>query len=461
MMRSTGSFLLTALLALAGVAPSASAKSGDVHETMLDNGMKILVKEDHRAPIVTSQVWYKVGASYEPAGITGISHVLEHMMFKGTEKHPQGEFSRIIAANGGEENAFTGADYTAYYQTLAADRLAISMELEADRMRNLLLLDEEFAKEVRVVMEERRLRTEDKPLALTYERFKSVAYANLPYQQPIIGWMNDLENLEAADLKDWYRKWYAPNNATLVVVGDVQPDEVLALAKKHFGRFQAEELPKLKPLREPPPRGMTVAKVRAPAKQPYLIMGYGVPVLATAEEPMEPYALEMLAAILDGGDSARMSKELVRGQEIAVSLDADYSAFSRLSTQFTFDGIPADGNSTDDLKQAILGQIERVREELAEETEMERVRAQVIAGKVYELDSVFYQALQLGLLETVGLGWPTLDEYVEKIQAVTAEQVREVARKYLTEERLTVTVLDPLPMDEKTAQLQGVQYHGR
>jgi zinc protease len=460
-MRLTGSFVVTALFTLAAFAPPLLAKSGDVHETMLENGMKLLVKEDHRAPIVTSQVWYKVGASYEPAGLTGVSHVLEHMMFKGTKNHPPGEFSRIIAANGGQENAFTGADYTAYYQNLAADRLEISLELEADRMRNLLLLDEEFAKEVRVVMEERRLRTEDKPLALTYERFKSVAYANLPYQQPIIGWMNDLENLEADDLKQWYRKWYAPNNATLVVVGAVEPEQVFALAKKHFGPFQAEELPKLKPLREPPPRGETVAKVRAPAKQPYLIMGYSVPVLATAEEEMEPYALEMLAAILDGGDSARMSRELVRGQEIAVSLDADYSAFSRLSSQFTFDGIPAEGHSIDDLKQAILGQIERVRNDLADEAEMERVRAQIIASKVYELDSVFYQAMQLGLLETVGLGWPTLDEYVERIQAVTAEQVRQVANKYLSEERLTVAILDPLPLDAKTAKLQGAQYHGR
>ncbi|MEW8429094.1 MAG: insulinase family protein, partial [gamma proteobacterium symbiont of Ctena orbiculata] len=201
----------------------------NVVEHRLDNGMKVIVKQDRRAPIAVSQVWYKVGSSYESGGITGISHVLEHMMFKGTKNHPPGEFSRIIAANGGDENAFTGRDYTAYFQTMASDRLEVSFELEADRMRNLLLLDAEFAKEVEVVKEERRMRTEDKPQSLTYERFVAGAYESSPYRTPVIGWMADLDALEVDDLKVWYRKWYAPNNATLVVVGDVEPERVIQL----------------------------------------------------------------------------------------------------------------------------------------------------------------------------------------------------------------------------------------
>ena len=193
---------------------------GQVHEYTLDNGLKVIVKQDRRAPIVVSQVWYKVGSSYEPGGVTGVSHVLEHMMFKGTKAHPPGEFSRIIAANGGSENAFTGRDYTAYFQTLSKDRLQVAFELEADRMRNLTLPAEEFAKEIEVVKEERRMRTEDKPTSLTYEQLTAVSYRSLPYAHPVIGWMNDLENMTVEDLRQWYKRWYAPNNATLVVVGD-------------------------------------------------------------------------------------------------------------------------------------------------------------------------------------------------------------------------------------------------
>ena len=247
MIRVLGAILF--LVALPGLA------KGQVHEFLLDNGLKVIVKEDHRAPIVVSQVWYKVGSSYEPAGATGVSHVLEHMMFKGTRDHPPGEFSKIIAANGGRENAFTGRDYTAYFQTLSKDRLEISFELEADRMRNLTLGQKEFEKEIEVVKEERRLRTEDKPTSLTYEQLSAVAYRNLPYANPVIGWMSDLENMTVEDLQHWYRLWYAPNNATLVVVGDVDPKQVLELAKRHFGPLKPEKIPTQKPRVEPPPAG--------------------------------------------------------------------------------------------------------------------------------------------------------------------------------------------------------------
>ncbi|WP_428634880.1 M16 family metallopeptidase [Sedimenticola sp.] len=418
-----------------------------VHETVLDNGMKVIVKEDHRAPIMVSQVWYKVGASYEPDGITGISHALEHMMFKGTPSHPPGEFSRIIAANGGTENAFTGRDYTAYFQTMSSDRLGIAFELEADRMRHLSLPAEEFAKEIEVVKEERRLRTEDKPTGQLYEQFAAVAYRSLPYANPVIGWMNDLDHLQVEDLADWYRLWYAPNNATLVVVGDVDPKAVFDLAKKYFGPLKQERIPTLKPLREPPQKGETRSVVKIPANEPYLVMGYKTPAMTTAQRAWEPYALEMLAAILDGGNSARFSKNLVRGSEVAVSAGAEYNAYTRLPGMLTLDGTPARGHSITDLEKALREEITRLRSEPVPEEELERVRTQVIAAKVFELDSVFYQAMQIGMLETIGLDWSVMDRYVEALKQVTPEQVREVAQRYLTDENLTVTRLDPLPIE--------------
>ncbi len=436
-------FTLFTLQAVAG---------GKVTENLLDNGLKVIIKEDHRAPVVVSQVWYKVGSSYEPDGITGISHVLEHMMFKGTKKHQPGEFSRIVAANGGEENAFTGRDYTAYYQQLAKDRLEISFELEADRMRNITLPVDEFVKEIEVVKEERRLRTEDKPLSLTVEAFNAIAYRSLPYANPVIGWMNDLDNMQIEDLQAWYRRWYAPNNATLVVVGDVTPNEVLALAKKHFAPLKPEQIPATKPLREPPQRGEVRTRVRVPAKEPYLILGYKTPVIGATKEPWEPYALELLAAVLDGGESARLSRNLVRGAEIAVSADADYSAFSRLPGLLTLDGIPVAGHSIAALEKAMKAEVEQLKHKLVSASELERIQAQVVAEKVYELDSVFYQAMQIGILETVGLDWRLADEYPDRLKEVTPEQIRTVANRYLVNDGLTVAILEPLPMEKVDGQ---------
>jgi zinc protease len=429
--------------------PLAAAASSKVHETVLDNGLKVIVKEDKRAPIVTSQVWYKVGSSYEHGGLTGVSHVLEHMMFKGTDKLAPGEFSRIIAENGGEENAFTGRDYTAYFQTLANDRLPIAFELEAERMRHLTLPEEEFKKELEVVKEERRWRTDDDPESLTLERFNANAYEASPYRNPVIGWEADLNEMQVGDLRAWYRTWYAPNNATLVVVGDVDPEQVFALARQYFGPLKAEPMSPLKHRDEPEQRGEKRLLVKAPAKEPYLLMGYKTPALGHADEDWEPYALEMLASVLDGGSSARFSRELVRGTQVAASADADYSAFSRLPGLLALDGIPAKGHSVDDLEQALLAQVERVRTEPVAEDELERIRTQLIAAKVFERDSVFAQAMQIGRLETVGLGWRLMDQYVEHLSRVTPEQVQAVARKYLIPDNLTVAVLDPQPLDGK------------
>ncbi|MDJ0808144.1 MAG: pitrilysin family protein [Gammaproteobacteria bacterium] len=436
--------IMTLALTLGGLTGTLNA---EVLETRLDNGMKVIVKEDRRAPIVVSQVWYKVGSSYEYGGVTGVSHVLEHMMFKGTEKHPPGEFSRIIAANGGSENAFTGRDYTAYFQTLAKDRLPVALELEADRMRNLLLLEEEFLKEVEVVKEERRMRTEDKPNSLTYEQFNAGAYEASPYRIPVIGWMSDLDAMQVEDLREWYRKWYAPNNATLVVVGDVEPAEVVELAKKYFGPLQPEQIGSPKPREEPAQRGTKRFIVKAPARQPYVIMGYKTPVIGRAEHDWEPYALEMLSSVLDGGSSARLSRSLIRGTEVAASADADYSAFTRLPGMLLLDAVPTPGKSIEQVEKELRAEVERFKQELVSDEEMERVRNQVIAAKVYEKDSVFYQAMLIGKLETIGLDWRLADEYVDHLKQVTPEQIQQVAQTYLIEDNLSVAVLDPQPIE--------------
>lgn len=417
-----------------------------VNEYKLDNGLKVIIKEDHRAPVVVSQIWYKVGSSYEHMGITGVSHVLEHMMFKGTSDYPAGEFSRIIAEHGGRENAFTGHDYTAYFQQLEKSRLPIALELEADRMRGLILQQAEFEKEVKVVMEERRMRTEDKPRSLTYEQFLATAYVNSPYHNPIIGWMDDLGNLEIDDLKKWYDSWYAPNNATLVIVGDIKPDEVLGLVEKHFGSIEPRKIPKVKPQREVRQTGTRRVTVRAPAKLPYLIMGYKVPVVKTATNDWEPYALELLAGVLDGSNSARFEKQLIRSKQIATSTGISYTPYSRIQDMFILSGTPAKGVEAKKLESEFLKQIKDIQKTLIPQEELDRVVAQLKASKVYERDSIFYQAMQIGTLETVGLNWGLMDEYLRLIEKITPEQLRLVANKYLNEDSLTVGVLDPLPM---------------
>ncbi|MFZ0790964.1 MAG: pitrilysin family protein [Chromatiaceae bacterium] len=454
--------LLAGLLApsLGAAVPASSETHPKVFERTLSNGLKVLVKPDRRAPILTSQVWYKVGSSYEYGGITGVSHVLEHLMFKGTEQLAPGEFSRIIAENGGEENAFTGSDYTAYYQNLASDRLEVSFRLEAERMRNLALDPKDVKKELEVVKEERRMRTDDDPQSLTYEQFNATSYAASPYRNPVIGWPGDLEQLTLEDIRDWYRLWYAPNNATLVVAGDVSPDEVFALAEKHFGPLKAESIAPPKIREEPDQRGRKQLRVKAPAQEPYLLMGFKAPSVSKSQADWEPYALEVLASVLDGGTSARFARELVRGSQVASSAGASYSAFSRLPGLFLFDGVPAKGQDIPALEAAIRAQIDRVKTELVGSDELERIRTQLIANKVYEKDSVFSQAMQLGLLESVGLGWELADRYVDKLAAVTAEQVQEVAKKYLIDDGLTVAVLDPQPLDGKQPTRAPVELGG-
>jgi zinc protease len=437
--------IVVAALGLA-LAPATFA-AAPVHEFTLANGLKVLVREDHRAPVVVSQIWYKVGSSYEPSGLTGISHLLEHLMFKGTPNVPGGEFSRLIAANGGDENAFTSRDFTAYFQTLEKERLELSFRLEADRMRHLLLKPEDVTREAQVVAEERRLRTEDQPEALTQERFHAAAYITSPYRNPIIGWMQDIQSIRPDDLKRWYQQWYAPNNATLVVVGDVDPARVRELAEKHFGPLPPSDLTPPRLEQDIPQLGERRIAVKTPAEVPYVALGYKAPTFKIATEDWEPYALDVLDGVLDGGNSGRISRNLVRGSQVAAAAGTGYNPTARLEELFVLAGNPAPGRTNTELEQALRAEVTRLREELISQEELARVVAQVAATDVYQQDSLFYQGMRLGTLETVGLGWNRLDDYVQRIQAVTPEQVRAVARKYLTDDRLTVATLEPLPLD--------------
>jgi zinc protease len=429
-------------LAATGAAPRA-------HEYRLDNGLRLIVQEDHRAPLAVVQVWYRVGSAYEHDGITGVSHALEHMMFKNTKELGVGEFSRIVAARGGRENAFTSDDYTAYYQEWSAENVELSFKLEADRMRNLIVDDAEFAKEINVVLEERRLRTDDNPQALAYEAARATAYQTSPYRYPVIGWEADIKNMSADDLRAWYQRWYGPNNATVVVVGDVDPQAVHALAQRHFGPLAASDITPPKPRPEVAQSGTKRVTVKsATAQVPLLLMAYKAPALPVGArspgvEDWEIYALDVLAETLDGDDSARLARSLVRGREIAAEVDAGYSSTSALETLFYFSAVPRAGTTLAELEGAIVAEIENLQKEPPSADELERIKTQVVADDVFERDSMSHQAIIIGSLASVGLDWRLKDGYVERIKAVTREQVLAVAAKYLHADALTVAYLMP------------------
>jgi zinc protease len=334
---------------------------------------------------------------------------------------------------------------------MAKENLSLSFELEADRMRGLSHPEQEFAKEIKVVMEERRLRTDDKPESLMSETAMAVAFETSPYRHPVIGWMHDLEAMTVADLRAWYERWYAPINATLVVVGDVEPGAVFDLAKRYFGPLVSGQRPAPKPAREVAQKGQRRATVREVARLPQLLMAYKVPVLTSAvanpaQIPRgEVFALEVLADLLSGGNSARLPRHLVREQEVAASADVGYNLGDRLESLFTLEAVPAEGRDLKALESALRREIERLRSESVPAAEIDRVKARVIARKVFELDSMFYQAMQIGFLESAGLDWRLKDQYLDAVKAVTAEEVRAVATKYLIDDGLTVAVLEPLP----------------
>ncbi|MFV0454336.1 MAG: M16 family metallopeptidase [Pseudomonas sp.] len=442
MLRRAAVLLLTALF----LPLVTAADIQPTHEFFLDNGLKVIVREDHRAPVVVSQLWYKVGSSYETPGQTGLSHALEHMMFKGSRKLGAGEASRILRELGAEENAFTSDDYTAYYQVLARDRLAVAFELEADRLASLKLPADEFAREIEVIKEERRLRTDDKPSSLAYERFKAMAYPASGYHTPTIGWMDDLDRMTIEELRAWYQAWYAPNNATLVVVGDVTAEEVRTLAEHYFGPIKKRAVPSSKrplELDEPGERRLTL---HLNTQVPSLMMAFNTASLATETgNPRQIHALRLIAALLDGGYSARLPQQLERGEELVTSAAAWYDAYTRGDSLFVLSASPnvQKGRTLEEVEAGLWGQLEQLKQTAPTADELERVRAQVIAGLVYERDSITQQATTIGMLETVGLSWRLMDEELAALEAVTPEDIQQAARTYFTRSRLSVAHVLP------------------
>lgn len=435
--------------ALACALAASAAGAADTFETTLANGLKVIVRHDPRAPTVAHMVWYRAGSIDEVNGRTGVAHVLEHMMFKGTRTLKPGEFSRRVAAAGGRENAFTSRDYTAYFQQVHKSRLELVMKLEADRMAHLELTDAEFDKEIKVVMEERRLRTDDQPRALLNETLMATAFKASPYRTPVIGWMRDLESLKGADARAWYRAWYAPNNAVLIVTGDAKPADVLRLAKKYYGPLSARALPERKPQDEPPQAGIRRVEVRAPAELPYLIMAWRAPRVVDVEKDDDAHALEVLAGILDGHEGARLSRNLVRGTRVAAQADAGYDSTARGPALFTLEAVPAEGRSVVELETALRAEVRRIADEGVSESELARVKAQVVAAQVYKRDSIFGQAMEIAQFEMAGLSHRQIDRALDKLRGVTAAQVKAVAAKYFGDDTLTVATLSPLPVTGK------------
>ena len=437
---------LSALLA-GFLAVSAAGAPSVAQERKLANGLRVIVKEDHRAPTVLHMVWYLAGSMDEVSGTSGVAHVLEHMMFKGTKKVKSGEFSRRIAAAGGRENAFTSRDYTAYFQQVPKAALPLMLQLEADRMSNLLVTADEFAREIKVVMEERRLRTEDRPRALVSEALNAEAFFAHPYRRPVIGWMNDLENMSYRDARSWYARWYVPNNAFVVVVGDVKADHVFDLAQRYYGSIKARPLPARKPQAEPEQQGVRRLVVKAPAELPYLLMGWKCPVLRDVDKDSQPYALEVLTGVLDGNESARLNQSLVRNSRIASQVGAAYDASARGPGMCFLEGTPSQGRSAAELETGLRAELARLIQVGVAEDELARVKAQVVAGQVFKRDSIFGQAMEIGQFETAGLSHRDIDRVLERIKAVTAEQVRAAAKQYFVDDALTVVVLEPQPLN--------------
>jgi zinc protease len=440
--------------------PLAHAADGDVTEYKLNNGLRVVVKEDHRSPTVAHMVWYKAGSIDEYNGTTGVAHVLEHMMFKETKTLKVGEFSEIVAALGGRDNAFTSRDYTAYFQQLQAKDLGKVMALEADRMANLVLSESEFEKEIKVVMEERRYRTDDQATGKLYEAFMATAFQANPTRTPVIGWMSDLEAMTYKDARKWYDTWYTPQNAVLVVVGDVQPADVKAMAEKTYGKVKPKKLEERKPQEEPKQEGIRRVQVKAPAENPYLIMGFKVPKLENVLKDRDAYSLAVLSAVLDGYSGARLNRELVQNQKVALQVGASYDMTGRGPSLFYLDGSPAAGQTVEALEKALLAQVKKVADEGVSEAELARVKAQLIASQVYKRDSVYGQAVEIGQNLTIGFEVGDIDRMIEQIKTVTAQEVQYAAQKFFDQDQLTVGTLFPLPIDpnKKDAPPKGLSH---
>ena len=416
----------------------------EIMERTLDNGLHVILKKDTRAPVVTSHIWYKIGSVDESSGKTGLSHALEHMMFKGTKKNPGGKFSEVISKLGGKENAFTSKDYTAYYQTLPSQYLEDAIKLESDRMSNLVVSKEDFLKEIEVIKEERRLRTDDQPEGIAYEQLYASAYNNSAYHDPIIGWMEDLHNMTEKDIFNWYKSWYAPNNATAVIVGDIDFDKTFKLVEKYYGNKKNIKIDNRVERVEPEQFGEKNISIVIPEKPSYLITGYKVPSLNTKNiEKWECYALSVLSGILSSGPNSRLQKVLIREKKLASYTDSGFSMFSRKDPLFLIDVNPMVGRKISDIEIEIELIIQELKSKLVTQKELDRIKAQVLASEVYQQDSIDYQARILGMVKTSVGDTRIIKKYTANINSVTADQVRKVAKKYLVSNlKTSVTVND-------------------
>ncbi len=431
-------------------APNWEPLLNNTHEYVLSNGLKVIAREDHRSPASIFQIWYRVGGSYEPLNQTGVSHMLEHMMFKGSNKIAPGRLSELIADFGGESNAATSRDTTYYYQLWSAQYLPLSFALEADRMQHLTLPAEEFDKEHQVVLEERRMRTEDNPQAKAYEQFQAVAYTASPYRNPVIGWPDDLAQLNREATKAWYQQWYAPNNATIVVVGDVDPETMHQLANQYFGDIPAKSLPHVAPPIDVAPLGQKTTQINLPAKLPWLMMSFAVPGIKSPTEPWKVYALYMLANVLDGGLSTRFEKNLVRKQNAAAEISVGYDVFTRGDSQFMIHASPTANTTITTLTTAIWKELKAIQEQPPTAAELAKVKSQMITELVYQQDSIAHQAEQIGELESLGLSWKVFIDSFAALEKITPEQVQAVAKEFLTEQRLTIGELRPTTLATTT-----------
>ncbi len=437
--------------ALAQVSPSPSPSPPRTEQFKLDNGFTLIVKPDKRAPTAVHMVWLRAGSMDEVDGSSGLAHVLEHMLFKGTKELKPNEFSKRVAALGGRENAFTMRDATGYFQQIPANKLEEVMKLEADRFANNQWPDEEFKRELEVVKEERRMRTEDQPRSLMWEALNATVFQASPYRRPIVGWMSDLDAMTAQDARDFYKRWYVPGNAVIIVAGDVDPAQVRRLAQKYYGGIPARPVPVSKPRIEPEQVGVRRLEFKAPADQAYVALAFKVPQLtsfdATAEND-DALALTVLSAVLDGYPGARLDRALTQGPDrVADSVGAGNGLWGRGPQLFTLDGVPAPGKTPEQVEAALRAEVAKVARDGISEAELSRVKTQWIAAEVYKRDSVMNQARELGSYWIQKLPLDADERLIQRLRAITAAQVKAVAANYFGDDQLTVGILRPQPVD--------------
>jgi zinc protease len=439
--RHVAAVLALALL-IAAASPAALARTSTdaVVAATLENGLRVLLLEDRRSPIVSFQVWYRVGSRNERRGASGIAHFLEHMLFKGTPRHGRGEFARLIEQNGGQDNAFTSHDVTSYFVNIGADKLDLVIALEADRMRNALLDPKEIESEREVIIEERRTRTEDDPGGFLAEEVGSIAFRAHPYGFPVIGWAEDLRRITREEIRTFYDAYYVPNNAIVVAVGDLDPTETLARIRAAFGAIPRGPDPPPVLAVEPPQTGDRRVVVRKEAQLPIVYMAWPVP----NHRSPDAFALEVLAQVLSAGRTSRLYRHLVYERQLALSAGGDYSYFSLDPNLFWFWATPMPGQTPEAVEAALLAEMERLRTEPVSDVELERAKNQIEASFVFQEDSVHRRNSLLARFELIG-GYAEMDRFVPGIRAVTAADLLRVAGAYFPADRKNVGVLLPQP----------------